>query len=60
MSDHEGRVYVDLSLEEKVERLRTALGILTTWLVQAQTGFGERDAQGVENYVVYGDTKGPA
>lgn len=35
-------------LRQRVERLEKAVGTMASWLVQAQTGFGERDALGIE------------
>lgn len=33
----------------RVDRIEKAVGTMAWWLVQAQTGFGERDACGIEN-----------
>lgn len=35
-------------LEAQVKRQDEAIRTLATWLVQAQTGFGARDARGIE------------
>ena len=43
-------------LAEQVERLEKALLTLAWWLVQAQTGFGRKDAEGIEK-IVRGDDR---
>ena len=53
------RAFATLTVEEKVDRLRDVIVILSGWLVQAQTGFGEHDARGIENLLTYGQTKPP-
>ena len=35
-------------LYDHVARLEKAVGTMAWWLVQAQTGFGEHDARGIE------------
>jgi hypothetical protein len=35
-------------LKQQVERQDKALRTLVVWLVQAQTGFGQQDAKGIE------------
>jgi hypothetical protein len=35
-------------VEERLERIETAIGTMAQWLVQAQTGFGAHDAEGIE------------
>ena len=35
-------------LEERLGRLELAIGMMAQWLVQAQTGFGAKDAEGIE------------
>ena len=37
-----------LQIEERVERCERAIGTMAQWLVQAQTGFGAHDAEGIE------------
>jgi DNA-binding CsgD family transcriptional regulator len=45
-----------LEIEKRVERLELAVGTLAQWLVQAQTGFSARDAEGIEK-ILRGDTE---
>lgn len=35
-------------VEERLERIELAVGTMAQWLVQAQTGFGAHDAEGIE------------
>jgi hypothetical protein len=37
-----------LQIEERIDRLELAVGTMAQWLVQAQTGFGAHDAEGIE------------
>lgn len=37
-----------LEIEKRVERCEKAIGTMANWLVQAQTGFGKQDAEGIE------------
>lgn len=37
-----------MEAEERLDRLELAVRTLVWWLVSAQTGFGEKDAQGIE------------
>jgi hypothetical protein len=37
-----------LQIERRVERCEKAIGTMAAWLVQAQTGFGAKDAEGIE------------
>jgi hypothetical protein len=37
-----------LQIEERVGRLEDAVSTMAQWLVQAQTGFGAQDAEGIE------------
>ncbi len=37
-----------LLIEERLDRLELAVGTMAQWLVQAQTGFGAHDAEGIE------------
>lgn len=36
------------ALQNKLDRQDKAMRTLVSWLVQAQTGFGARDARGIE------------
>ena len=36
------------TIEERLDRLERALVTLAAWLVQAQSGLGERDVRGIE------------
>lgn len=44
----------DLTLEQKVERLQYVVSVLSAWLVQAQTGFGKQDYDGIQNLIHHG------
>jgi hypothetical protein len=44
---------------EKIERLRHGFNTLTTWLVAAQTGISDTDAQQLRNIVECGQSKVP-
>jgi hypothetical protein len=35
--------------DEQIERIEDAIRVLAWWLVQAQTGFGQQDARGIED-----------
>jgi hypothetical protein len=37
-----------LQIEERVGRCEDAISTMAQWLVQAQTGFGAHDAEGIE------------
>jgi hypothetical protein len=37
-----------LQIEERLDRIEMAIGTMAQWLVQAQTGFGAHDAEGIE------------
>lgn len=37
-----------LEIEDRLERHELAISTLATWLVQAQTGFNAKDAEGIE------------
>lgn len=37
-----------LQIEQRVERLEKAVSTMAYWLVQAQTGFGQKDAEGID------------
>lgn len=40
------------ALYDEVARLRKAVSTMAWWLVQAQTGFGEQDARGIEDILI--------
>jgi len=40
-----------LPLQVRVERLEKAVTTMAWWLVQAQTGFGDLDARGIEDII---------
>ena len=46
-------------LIQKVERIEKAVSTMAWWLVQAQTGFAERDARGIEDILAGRGTGGP-
>lgn len=56
MTSERETLFDSLPLEEQGQRLRHALDVLTIWLVQAQTGFGDRDADGIANLIQHGRT----
>ena len=35
-------------VEERLDRIEMAVSIMSVWLVQAQTGFSAKDAEGIE------------
>ena len=37
-----------LEVEKRLDRLELAVATMAQWLVQAQTGFGAHDAEGIE------------
>ena len=37
-----------LEIEKRLDRIELAIGTMAQWLVQAQTGFSARDAEGIE------------
>lgn len=37
-----------LQVEKRLDNLELAVGTMAQWLVQAQTGFGAHDAEGIE------------
>ena len=39
---------IELRNEERLKRIELAIGTMAQWLVQAQTGFGAQDAEGIE------------
>lgn len=44
-----------LQIETRVGRLEDAVSTMAQWLVQAQTGFGAQDAEGIEK-ILRGET----
>ena len=45
--------------EERLERCERAIGTMAQWLVQAQTGFGAHDAEGIEKILRGEEEKEP-
>lgn len=43
-------------LEERLDNVHLAVGMMAQWLVQAQTGFGAHDAEGIER-ILRGEKK---
>ena len=39
---------IELGAQERIARLEKAVRVMSSWLVQAQTGFGVQDARGIE------------
>jgi TRAP-type mannitol/chloroaromatic compound transport system permease small subunit len=37
-----------LQIEKRLDRIEKAIGTMAHWLVEAQTGFGAKDAEGIE------------
>ena len=37
-----------LQIEQRLDRIEQAIGTMAQWLVDAQTGFGVKDAEGIE------------
>jgi len=44
-----------LQIEQRLDRIELAIGTMAQWLVQAQTGFGAQDAEGIEK-ILRGET----
>lgn len=44
-----------LQIEERMDRVERAVSTMAQWLVQAQTGFGAHDAEGIEK-ILRGET----
>jgi hypothetical protein len=47
----EPKLQIDKRLDElelRVERIEKAISMMAQWLVQAQTGFNAKDAEGIE------------
>ena len=42
-----------LEIEKRLDRIELAIGTMAAWLVQAQTGFSQKDAQGIGE-ILYG------
>jgi hypothetical protein len=45
-----------LQIEQRLDRIELAIGTMAQWLVQAQTGFGAQDAEGIER-ILRGETR---
>jgi hypothetical protein len=45
-------------IEKRLDRIELAVGTMAQWLVQAQTGFGAHDAEGIEKILRGEDPKG--
>ena len=45
--DAEGRCFF-CALEVQLEHIRKAISTMAWWLVAAQTGFGQKDAEGID------------
>lgn len=45
--DAEGRCFF-CALDVRFKRIEKAIGTMAWWLVAAQTGFGQKDAEGIE------------
>ena len=43
-------------VEQRLDRIEKAVSTLTAWLVSAQTGFGQKDMEGI-NDILYGRTE---
>lgn len=48
------------TIEERLDRIENAIGTLAWWLVEAQTGFGQKDAQGICRILETGSPKEPS
>ncbi len=44
----------ELSSDEQIARLRNVIEVLASWLLYAQTGFGDQDVKGIHNLIEYG------
>jgi len=44
-----------LAIDQRLDRIELAINTMAQWLVQAQTGFGARDAEGIEK-ILRGET----
>lgn len=45
-----------LQIEQRLDRIELAIGTMASWLVQAQTGFGTKDAEGI-NRILRGENE---
>ncbi len=45
-------------MDARIARIEKAIATMAWWLVQAQTGFGEEDARGIEDILRPPETKG--
>ena len=48
-----------LQIEERLDRHELAIATMAQWLVQAQTGFGAQDAEGIEKILRGENLKDP-
>jgi hypothetical protein len=48
-----------LQIEQRLDRVEKAVGTMAQWLVQAQTGFGAKDAEGIEKILRGEDLEEP-
>jgi hypothetical protein len=44
-----------LQVDQRLDRIELAVGTMAQWLVQAQTGFSAKDAEGIEK-ILRGET----
>ena len=44
-----------MDIEERLDRIELAVSMMSQWLVQAQTGFGAKDAEAIEK-ILRGDS----
>jgi hypothetical protein len=47
-----------LEIEQRLDRIELAVSTMASWLVQAQTGFGVKDAEGIEKILAGGPLEG--
>ena len=47
-------------IEERLERIEKAVTTMAWWLVQAQTGFGQLDARGIDKILAGEDSDADA
>jgi len=45
-------------LDHRLDRMELAISTMASWLVQAQTGFNSKDAQGIERILAGGHLEG--
>jgi hypothetical protein len=56
LDPHRGVAWDDLTADGQIDRLRFVVETMAVWLVQAQTGFGARDAENIEKLIEKGET----